>query len=237
MKKTWGLTFAVVVTVQLSGFYILERYLAPASFDSFNSAATASGQMPEKQIQPPTDASLYDIDRKGTRIAIYDQDLITVKDRQDQIVAEAELKGVHFLQWLDAGDTLFYVRKIDGKNEIGVYKVPSDKIVPLHDLASTKVTIEKVLYSSYSQMIFIMYQQDKQLRLASYEAIFGWKSRPLNFQPEDIRLDEKTAALRIEDQNGKIWTFKREDFADVPSKTTIGKTEAGKQEVPAVIGK
>lgn len=234
MTKKWGLIFAAVVAVQLSGFYVLERYLAPGSSDSLSSAASAKGQLAEQQIQPPADASLYDIDRKGNRIAIYDQDLITVKDRKDQIVAETELKGVHFLQWLDAGETLFYVRKIDGKNEIGVYKVPSDRVVPLHDLPSTKVAIEKVLYSSYSQMIFIVYQQDKQLRLASYEAIFGWKSRPLNFQPEDIRLDEKTAVLTLKDPNGRVFSFKREDFADAQSATS-GK--ADQQEVPAAFGK
>lgn len=233
-RKKWMIAAGLIVTLQWSGFYLMDLYLTPTG-DSLSTVASASSQALEKQVQPPEDALLYDIDRKGKRIAYYEREQLVIKDRKDQIVSITELKGVHFIQWLDNGDTVFYVRNIDGKNEIGVYKVPASKTVPLYDIASTRVSIEKVYYSSYVQMMFVLYQQDKQLRVASYEAIFGWKSRPLTgIIPQDSWLDEKTAVLSIKDQHGKVWTFKREDFTDPqPKAGTSAKNGMDKQEDPA----
>lgn len=211
MKKVWSITFSIITILQLGGFCVLERYLTPTS----TTVALASSQI-EKKIQPPEEL-LYDIDPKGDMIAIYDHhQQVIVKNRNNEVVALTNLPGVHHLQWMDNGTTLYYVRKIYGKNEVGVFKIRENQVVPLHDIASTNVSVENVYNSPYAQIIYTIYRQDNVLFVASYEAIFGWKARPLTgIVPKESWLDEKEGALYIKDQQSKIWKFTNGKFDEV----------------------
>ncbi|GAX89189.1 hypothetical protein [Effusibacillus lacus] len=212
ITKKWAIAISSLITLQLSVFYTIELYLTPSHVDTFSTVATASAQ--EKKIQPPDGDVLYDIDKKGYTIAIYDgQKWVEIRNRDDKVLAEAELPGLHYLKWLDNGSTLFYIRKVQSRNEIGVYKVPQKKVIPLHVLPSGNVKIEKVYYASYSQIIYTIYRQDNQLYVASYESILGWKARSLaGIGLKDSWLDEKEGLLYIKDQQERIRKFTNGKF-------------------------
>ncbi|MGZ4107079.1 MAG: hypothetical protein ACXVDE_05655, partial [Tumebacillaceae bacterium] len=124
-----------------------------------------------------------------------------------------QLVGVTYLQWLDNGVTLFYERDNYGQNEIGVFQVPEDKVVPLYDIQGNDISIKKVYKSSYSQSIHLMYEDGDQPYIGSYQEITGWQSAPLNgIKPQESWFDEKEDVLYIKDTDGTVWRFRNGDL-------------------------
>lgn len=210
MKRKRLAIFAGVVVLQVVGLYTLEQYLTPATAASaFSERASATGQPAQPPLVTPEDATLSDIDANGNTIAYYDHhEQVVVKNRQDEVVALVPLQGVQFLQWLDNGVTLFYVRDNYGQNEMGVLKVQENQVVPLYDIPGADVKIDNVFKSSYSQSIHLLYFNGEQLYIGSYEQITGWQSEPLyGIKPQKSWFDEKEDVMYVQDTDGAVWRF------------------------------
>jgi hypothetical protein len=210
MKRKRLAIFAGVVVLQVAGLYVLEEYLTPATaWGAFSKAASANVQAAQPKLVAPEDTVLSDIDAHGNTLAYYDHhEQVVVKNRKDQVISLAQLAGVNFLQWMDNGVTLFYVRDNFGQNEMGVYKVLEDKVVPLYDIPGDNIKINKVYKSSYSQSIHLLYYDGEQPYIGSYEEITGWRSAPLNgIKPQESWFDEKEDVLYVKDTDGVVWRF------------------------------
>jgi hypothetical protein len=212
-KRTRMVIFAGVVVLQVAGLYAFEEYLTPAT-GAAATATMASVSAPQPNVQVPDDAVLADIDPHGNLLAYMDHhDQLVVKNRSDRVVGLSSLEGVTFLQWLDNGVTLFYERDNYGQNEIGVYNVHEDKVVPLYDIPGNDIKIDKVYKSSYSQSIHLLYNEGEQPRIGSYQEITGWRSSPLNgIKPQESWFDEKEDVLYIKDTDGVVWRFRNGDL-------------------------
>ena len=212
------LAFALIVVLQLGGFYALERYLTPNAVN-FATPATAVAAGPatvaapvQDALTPPPNVVLFDIEPKGKRIAIYDKfSQVVVRDHKGTL-SVAHLPGVHFLQWMDAGKTLFYMRNIYGKNEMGVFQVAENKVVPLHDIFERDIEVDQMFKSSYSQSINFIYKQGSEYRVGFYEAIFGFRSVSLQGKPANASFDEKEDVLTLETSKGKTLQYRHGTF-------------------------
>jgi hypothetical protein len=207
-KKGILYLIAGVLALQFGGLIALEWYLSPT--DAFSVVTTAQAQgtikTEEREIEPPLDSVIYDIDARGRTIGYLDHhDQLVVKNKKNQTLAVVKMTGdVHYLTWMDHGKTLFYARAIYGKNEFGVVKVTENKLLPLFDLHVKNIEIEKSFKSTYTQSIHLIYKQNGQRYLGYYEAIFGFRSSPLPGQePKEYRFDEKKDVLTLVYEGGK----------------------------------
>ncbi|PWK15780.1 hypothetical protein [Tumebacillus permanentifrigoris] len=210
--KSWQkylILFTSVVALQLTGFVLLERYLTPTT-SAFTAVAVAKSSTPvEDVLTPPDTALLYDIDARGKTIAYYTRNAqVIIQNQKHQNLAVLDLEGAHYLQWMDQGKTLFYLRQQWGRYTFGVYKVAEKKLVPLYDMDGRQIQIEQLFKSTYSQSINFLYEQDGQLNLGFYESIFGFKSYSLyGVKPKKTWFDEKENILSIQDESGKVYHY------------------------------
>jgi len=222
VKKVWTALFAGALTLQVGGFYLLDRYLdtgavtvasnVVAEASVVSTKAVEESEPVDVKVEPPEvtdDVQVYDIDADERFIAYADhRGQLIVKDGKQAVQALVPLENVVFLQWMDQGATVLYFRETYGMTEFGVLKVKEGKVVPLYDLPSRLVKIEQVYISPYSQSIHMLYRQDGQLYLGYYEAIYGYRSQPLNgIKIEDSWFDEKAEALFIREEDGTEWQF------------------------------
>ncbi|MGZ6550847.1 MAG: hypothetical protein ACXVDJ_11275 [Tumebacillaceae bacterium] len=212
-KRTRVAILAGVVVLQVTGLWTLEEYLTPTGAAAAK-ATMASVSEVQPRLQVPDDAVVADIDANGNTLAYVDHhEQLVVKNRSGRVIGLSQVVGVTYLQWLDNGVTLFYERDNYGQNEIGVFQVPEDKVVPLYDISGNDISIDKVYKSSYSQSIHLMYEDGDQSYIGSYQEITGWQSAPLNgIKPQESWFDEKEDVLYIKDTDGTVWRFRNGDL-------------------------
>lgn len=222
MKKVWTVLFAGVLTLQVGGFYLLDRFLDTGAVTASSHVVTATSvastkaveqpKQVEVQVEPPEvtdDVRVYDLDADERLIAYANhRGQLIVKDGKQVVQALVPLEDVFFLQWMDQGATVLYVREQDDMTEFGVLQVHEEKVVPLYELPSQNLKIEDVYVSPYSQSIHMLYRLGGQLYLGYYEAVHGFRRQELDgITIEDTWLDEKAEALFIREEDGTEWQF------------------------------
>lgn len=207
--KKYMLIFTSVVALQMSGFYLLERYLTPTT-TAFTAVAVAKSSTPvADKLEPPETAILFDIDARGKTLAYYTHhSQIIIQNQKHQDLAVFDLPGVQHLQWMDQGKTLFYLSDHYGRYTFGVCKVAEKKLVPLYDMNGRNIEIQELFKSQYAQSINFLYTQNGTLNLGFYESIFGFKSQSLaGIKPKKTWFDEKQNILSIQDQSGQVYHY------------------------------
>lgn len=211
MKRPRLAIFIGVIVLQVAGLCGLEAYLSPA-----NAQVSATVSAPKAKVSPPApeDVLLYDIDKSGDALAYVDHNDQVIVKTDEQTVSQP-LPDVKFLQWLDDGMSVLYVRDNYGQNELGVYNVQQNSVMPLYDIPGDNVTIDTVYKSTYSQTIHLLYHDGDQAYIGSYEEITGWRSTPLiGITPKSSSFDEKEDVVYITDESGTVWRFQNGDLTD-----------------------
>ncbi len=248
MKKFWTILFVGALTLQVGGFYLLDRFLGGGAVTTSTSivssvlptsTAVAAQDEQKPDVQPPDESEgvrVYDIDPSGKMIVLVDRrDQVVVKDGKGAVQALYQLENVHDLHWMDEGSTVLYFRTKYGMTEFGVVKVNQEKVLPLYDLPSRDVQIEQVFVSPYSQSINFLYKQDDQLFVGYYEAIFGFRNRQLrNVTPKTTSFDAKKETLSIIEEDGTEWEFTSGRLKQVKGKQSSSSQKTGSTQEPRV---